>query len=693
MSMASIGDDARVIELARRAGIVVEWTNAAGQPQIVGVPVLRRLLAALGLPADSRGETAESAAQLDGQEAQLARAPLVTATVDEPITIRSIEPSAPSTALLVMESGARHDIRPNRCGDQLTLGTIPEPGYHTLHLRDRVVTLAIAPKRAFTSRDIDNGRLWGVAVQVYGLRCKGDGGIGNTKGLSAFAVEAARYGADAIALSPMHAMFGADLGRYGPYSPSNRLLLNPLFADPCVAFDRDTIATAICEVGIGNEMESLETAELIDWPASAKLKLALFRRLFERARTCPDGDFAAFRQRQGDILEQHALFEVLHSARLADDPNSWSWRQWPKQWQNPESTAVREFAAAHAEDVTFQVFLQWLVDRSLAGAQTHAREAGMRIGLIADLAIGMDVDGSHAWSRQRDLLVGLKVGAPPDIFNPRGQDWGLTAFSPHALMLGGFAPFIATLRTALRNAGGVRLDHAMGLKRLWLVPEGATPAEGAYLAYPFDDLLRLLKLETCRHHAIAIGEDLGTVPEGFGEVLADSGVAGMRVLWFERDGQEFLPPAAWSSDAVAMTSTHDLPTVAGWWQGADIDMRAKFGLLGPGANIEAERRQRAADRQHLWDAFRANGVTRQKTPPSDSPAAVDAAIRYVAATRSPLALIPLEDMLGANEQPNLPGTVGEHPNWRRRYPGDSQSQFDSPQMQERARSLNARRSG
>ena len=239
----------------------------------------------------------------------------------------------------------------------------------------------------------------------------------------------------------------------------------------------------------------------------------------------------------------------------------------------------------------------------------------MRIGLISDVAVGMNPGGSHAWSRPHDLLLGLSVGAPPDLFNTRGQDWGLTAFSPQGLLATGFEPFIATLRAAMRAAGGVRIDHAMGLTRLWLVPRGASPTEGAYLSYPLDDLLRLIALESHRHRAIVIGEDLGTVQPEFRERMADAGIAGMDVLWFQREGKRFLPPAKWRSNAVAMTSTHDLPTVAGWWSGADIATRAKLGL----ADEAREPKERTQDRKALWSAFRTGGVTRAIEPPPSQP--------------------------------------------------------------------------
>ncbi len=251
--------------------------------------------------------------------------------------------------------------------------------------------------------------------------------------------------------------------------------------------------------------------------------------------------------------------------------------------------------------------------------------------------------------------------------NRSGQQWGITSFSPVALRAGGFAPFLATLRAALRTAGGVRIDHAMGLQRLWLVPDGASPADGAYLNYPLTDMLRLLALESERHRAVVVGEDLGTVPAGFRPALDGHGVYGMRVLWFERDrdGKGFAPPAAWDARAMAMTSTHDLPTLAGWWLGADIALRAAHGVLGRDRNrVEAER---DADRAALWRALTRSGAGKGGLPEQPE-AFVDAALRHVAAADCALCLLPLEDVLGEIEQPNLPGTIDEHPNWRRRAP-------------------------
>jgi 4-alpha-glucanotransferase len=688
----------QIRRLACAAGIAVEWVNAAKEPQRVPETNLVRVLGALGFPCETASQLEESRARIAAlHHGRSARPSFVTADAGRPISIASVE--AASIGALELENGKTRDLPLERVGNGLSLSGIAEPGYHKLHLGDRVITIAVAPQRCVTAADLaGRSRCWGVAVQLYGLRKRGDLGIGNASGLISFVEAAARAGADAVALSPTHAMFSADPGRYGPYSPSSRLFLNPLHADPTIVFGQECVSAIAQELGLAERARTLEVQPLVDWQGSTAAKLALFRGLFdsfwERLGASDLGSgFAQFRTRGGPLLENHAIFEAIQAWQLQKDRSLRDWRNWPKPWREPESEEVRGFSQDNRREVAFHVFLQWLADASLSAAQTQARTAGMGIGLIADLAVGMDAGGSHAWSQQADILVGLNIGAPPDLFNPQGQNWGLTTFSPWTLPDAHFGPFLATLRATTRHAGGIRIDHAMGLTRLWLVPDGASPADGAYLTYPCTDLLRLIRLESQRHRATVIAEDLGTVPEGFQALLADAGVDGMRVLWFERnDDGAFRDSSEWSVGAAAMTSTHDLPTVAGWWRGADIETRHRLVAASqPATASDDEKKQRATDRRLMWDALRSAEVAEGSASTVSDDSVVDASIRFVARTTSELALIPLEDMLGLSDQPNLPGTITEHPNWRRRYPGEASSIWDRPEVARRARFLAAER--
>ncbi|MFC2972848.1 4-alpha-glucanotransferase, partial [Azotobacter bryophylli] len=303
-----------------------------------------------------------------------------------------------------------------------------------------------------------------------------------------------------------------------------------------------------------------------------------------------------------------------------------------------------------------------------------------------DLAVGAAGGGSQAWSRQDELLNTLTVGAPPDILNRNGQSWGVSAFSPWGLKRHGFHAFIEMLRANLAHAGGIRIDHVMGLKRLWVIPQGGDQRDGAYLHYPQDDLLRLLALESWRHKALILGEDLGTVPEGFREELAERGILGMRVLLFEQDRQgRFHPPPHWPDNALATSATHDLPTLDGWWQGRDIDWRERLQIADTQATEEA-RETRGRERRALREALAADGGP-EADEVLDSAAMIDACVGFLGHTPAPLVLLPLEDALGLEEQANLPGTVDSHPNWRRRYPGDSATLLDGGDAARRLRIL------
>jgi 4-alpha-glucanotransferase len=645
--------DEVIRDLARRVGIAVDWQDYAGRPHVVAPAVLSRVLAALGLPSDTSRELSSSRRLLMKRTTLAELPPLVTAVAGRPTRL-DVGGNDPQPAELVLEQGGTRHIMLLPARGRLRVPAVAEIGYHRLRVENRQIVLAVSPARCRSIEDVvPDPRLWGLAAQLYGLNHPNDGGIGDMAGVADLARAAGAKGADAIALSPMHALYAADPAHFGPYSPSSRLFLNPLHAAPELVFGRAVSTPAPLSNG------------LIDWPSASGAKYASLRRLFNSFLDGDDwdgrlgADFARFRADRGELLYEHACFEALQAVRMPQR----EWRQWPADLRDPRSAAVAFFADSQPDEILFHEFLQWISDRSAAAAQDIARQAGMRIGLIGDLAVGMDPSGSHAWSRQDDILLGLTIGAPPDLLNPNGQDWGLTGFSPRAMEANGFAPFLATLRAAMRHVGGLRIDHVMGLARLWLIPEGSSPADGAYLNFPIADLLRLLALESVRHNVVVIGEDLGTLPEGFHDTLVQSGIHGMRVLWFERDPQTgFSHSRGWGGTDVAMTSTHDLPTVAGWWKGRDIDVR-----LGNGVDPTIERQEREQDRPKLWNAFAREHVAEGPVPdPEETNRVVDAAVRFVAKTELPLSLIPLEDLLGQIEQPNLPGTTTEHPNWRRR---------------------------
>jgi 4-alpha-glucanotransferase len=673
--------DPALADLADRAGLLVHWEDADRQARTVSDEGLQAALRALGLPASSPAEIIESGARLEAERQEVP--PLITAdsgrAIELPAGLR------PGRARLLLESGEALDVEIEPASGGRRLRGVREPGYHLLESGGRRITLAVAPWRAFTLEDAAPGRrLWGVGVQVYSLRDTHPSGFGDFGALASFAAAVGARGADVLAISPVHALFAADPDRFSPYGPSTRLFLNGLYADPALVLGKVQ----------GPAPTPADEALLIEWSAAWPAKLERLRALHAAFRQTHPGlapDFAAFCAAGGEDLRGHALFEALHG-HFFRAQGACGWQDWPSEFQDPASAQVASFARANAGEVEFHLFLQWLADRSLAAAQDRARRSGMAVGLIADLAVGMDPGGSHAWSRRSELIAGLSVGAPPDPLGPSGQDWGVTAFSPSALRRAGYQGFLATLRSAMAHAGGVRIDHAMGLRRLWLVPHGAGATEGVYLTYPFEDLLRLLVLESWRAKAIVIGEDLGTVPPGFRESLYGRGIMGMQVLWFEREAGGFIPPGRWSSRAAALTSTHDVPTIAGWWRGRDIDWTFGLARKSPFASDVEARQAREREREDLWRASREAGVVDGAPPAQDNPGpAVDAAIGLVARTPSRLAVIQAEDLFGLEEQPNLPATTFEHPNWRRRLPAPSEALFEEPDVAHRTERLAAER--
>jgi 4-alpha-glucanotransferase len=673
--------DGALADLAARAGLLVHWQDAEGHAQTVADEGLRAALQALNLPATSALEIADSAARLEAERQKIP--PLITADAGRPIELPA--GFRPGRARLELEGGGALDLEVAQSWGAPQIPGVEEPGYHRLEAGGCEVLLAVAPWQAFTLQDAAPGRrLWGVGVQLYSLRDEHPSAFGDFGALARFAKAAGARGADALAISPVHALFAADAGRFGPYGPSTRLFLNGLYADPALALD-----------GVPDPSPGpADDAELIDWTAAWAAKLERLRALHAGFRATHPGrvaDFESFVAAGGRDLHGHALFEALHGCFFRAN-GAGGWPDWPPPFQDPASPEVAAFAREHAQEVGFHLFLQWLAEQSFAAAQAEARKAGMAAGLLADLAVGMDPGGSHAWSRRGELITGLNVGAPPDPLGPSGQDWGVTAFSPAALRRTGYRGFIATLRAAMAHAGGVRIDHAMGLRRLWLVPHGAGATEGVYLTYPFADLLRLLVLESRRARAIVIGEDLGTVPPGFRESLYERGIMGMQVLWFEREGEAFVPPARWSSHAAALTSTHDVATIAGWWRERDIDWTFALGRKSPFASAAGARLARGRERRALWRACLQAGVAEGEPPPPDVPTrAVDSSIELVARTPSRLAIVQAEDLFGLEEQPNLPATISEHPNWRRRLPASPEALFEAPDAARRARRLAAER--
>jgi 4-alpha-glucanotransferase len=673
--------DQALEKLAEQVGISIDWKDANNTPQRVSPEVLRKVLTALGHPADTDDDVKASLQGLQDRAGEKAVPPLLTADYGQPLPLNTwLEPGAACTVLL--EDGSELDLRLD--ANAALPGMLPV-GYQQVKVEGQHFTVAVAPPRCYGVGDaleVDKPRAWGIGVQLYSLRRPRDGGFGDTEALEAFVRAAGERGADAVAISPMHAMFSSDPTRFSPYSPSSRLFLNVLYAAPGAVLGEQALNAALSRANLDAAFKALESQDLVDWPKAAEAKLRLLRTLhedFSRGDHPLRQDFASFRQKGGEALADHCCFEA-RQAECARRGEPQDWRQWPQDWRDPRSATVAAFAKEHADDIEFYAFGQWLIARSLERVQAAAKASGMRIGVIADLAVGADGAGSQAWSRQEELLAALTVGAPPDILNRAGQSWGISAFSPEGLKRHGFRAFIEMLRANFAHAGGLRIDHVLGLNRLWVIPQGAEPTEGAYLQYPLDDMLRLLALESYRHKAIVLGEDLGTVPEGLREKLAARSILGMRVLLFEQKSTgQFKPLLEWPDNALATTSTHDLPPLKGWWQTNEIDWSRRLELIDEKTEREWREtrvKEKSGLEQILHEDPQNFSDERQDPDPADR--IIDASVRFVGHTPAPLVLLPIEDALGLVEQPNLPGTVDEHPNWRRRLSGTGAQLLDQP---------------
>ena len=536
-------------------------------------------------------------------------------------------------------------------------------GRHLLRVtaggRQAQAPLIVAPERATDLR----GRGWGFLAQLYSVLSERSWGMGDLGDLAELAQWAgAELGAGFVQINPLHAALPGAPSDPSPYRPSSRRFADPVHlrveAVPEYAYlaaeRRARVEEYAARAG-RLRAEVLEHDGLIDRDAVWELKRAALEVLHEVPRGVGRAAaYAAYVRREGGWLEQFALWSALAEVHGAD------WHAWPRGLRRPDSPHVTLAAAGLADRIEFHRWLSWLVDEQLGQAQRAAEEAGMPVGLIHDLAVGVHPDGADAWVLQDVLATGISTGAPPDAFNAHGQDWGLPPWRPDALAAAGYAPYAELLRSAARHAGALRIDHVMGLFRLWWVPAGHRPTEGAYVRYDAEAMLGVLALEAHRAGTAVIGEDLGTVEPGVREELAARGILGTSVLWFERDWRakgEILAPGRWRSRCLATLTTHDLPSTAARLTGEHVELRHRLGLL---ARALGEEQADAAAELADWRAE----LTRLGLLEPDAPLDPLVLHRFLLATPAELVGVWLPDAVGDPRPQNLPGTSDQYPNWR-----------------------------
>lgn len=598
----------------------------------------------------------------------------------------------------------------------LTLPPCDETGHHRLSLRldglpEVQMPLIVCPSQCYRPTVIDDGgRLWGVSVQLYGVRSRRNWGMGDFTDLTALATLLGRLGAALIGVNPLHALYPHDPEHCSPYSPSSRQFLNVLYIDveavPEFA-ECAEVQAIVATPAFQARLDALRAASLVDYAGVAAAKLPLLERLYAHFRahhlarnTARAAEFRRFVAEGGVDLYRFALYEALQARFHAQDAKLWGWPAWPEDWRDPQNPQVVAWAQANAEQVECRLYLQWLARTQLEQAAQAARASGMAVGLYLDLAVGVDRGGAETWMHRNRYALDASVGAPPDDFNLHGQDWGLPPLSPHRLRDAAYAPFIGTLRANMAAAGALRIDHVMALMRLYWVPPGLRADQGVYVAYPLEDLVGIVALESQRARCLVVGEDLGTVPDAMRAAMQECAILAYRLFYFEKHWEgdhRYKAPREIGAGALVAASTHDLPTLCGFWRGRDLEWRTRLNLFPSESLREAQILSRAQDRARLLWALHCEGLLPEgvSLDPAQVPEMTHAlrlaVHRYLARSAAPVLLVQAEDILGEEEQANLPGTVAEHPNWRRKLSLTLEDWATDARILETARALSAER--
>jgi len=672
-----------LVELAGRYGVAATYDDWTGGHRMVAESTLVAVLAALGVQAATEAERAAALIDHDREHWRRTLAPTVVARTGRSTSFWvHVTDGEPVDGSIQLEDGTvRTDLRqlqndrpPYELGGRwigeasFELPADLPAGYHRLHVDAGGVradaTLIVSPDTAALPASLGSGRTWGLAVQLYSVRSERSWGIGDVTDLTDLAVwSAAQHDAGFILVNPLHAAAPAAPMEPSPYLPTSRRFVNPMYLRVEAVPEFAYVANRGELVKARKVTQSrAKKSALIDRNAAWKSKRAALKSVYRVKRSAGrELAYAAYRAREGRSLDDFAVWCAL-AEKYGND-----WHRWPAELQHPATEAVAAFAAKRADAVDFHRWLQWQLDDQLTGAQATAIQSGMSLGVMHDLAVGVDPNGADAWALQDVMALGVSAGAPPDEYNQLGQDWSQPPWRPDQLLERGYEPFRAVVNAVLRHAGGVRIDHVIGLFRLWWIPRGVPPTEGTYVRYDHEAMIGIVALEAQRAGAVVVGEDLGTVEPWARDYLRERGVLGTSILWFEldRDGDGGpLPASRWREYCLSSVTTHDLPPTAGYLAGEHIRIREELGLLTRDADEEL-----AADRaeQSAWlAALRAAGLLGDDPT---VPQIVSALYAYLGRTPSRLLALALPDAVGDLRAQNQPGTTDEYPNWRVKLAG------------------------
>jgi 4-alpha-glucanotransferase len=665
-------------ELARRYGVAIEYQDWTGRHVQVPESTLVAVLAALGVAAATEDERTTALASYDREYWSRSLPPTIVARADAEssfwvhvthgdqvgLWIR-LEDGSVRAGLRQLENHTPpYDLDDRQIGEATfeLPGDLPL-GYHRLYIQtgssEAGTPLIVVPAKLELPPRLGAKRTWGLATQLYSVQSERSWGVGDLTDLTDLAVwSGATHGAGYILVNPLHAAAPVAPMEPSPYLPTSRRYVNPIYLRPEVIPEfaevrqRGRIRRTRLEV-----QESARCADLIDRDAAWAAKRDVLESVYRVARSAGRQlAYEAYRAREGHSLDDFAVWCALAERHGPD------WHRWPKKFAGPARPAVAEFAAKHAETVDFHRWLQWQLDDQLAGAQSAATRAGMELGIMHDLAVGVDPNGADAWAMQDVLALGVTAGAPPDEFNQLGQDWSQPPWRPDQLVDRGYEPFRAMVSAILRHASGIRVDHIIGLFRLWWIPKGAPPTKGTYVRYDHEAMIGILALEAHRAEAVVVGEDLGTVEPWVRDYLARRGLLGTSILWFEldRDGDGGpLQAQHWREYCLSSVTTHDLPPTAGYLAGEHVRLRSELGLLT--RPVEEELADDRAEQAAWADELRRVGLLGERPGVDET---VLALYRYLGRTPSRLLGLSLADAVGEMRTQNQPGTTDEYPNWR-----------------------------
>jgi 4-alpha-glucanotransferase len=694
--------------LATLRGIGDAYHDYRGELKYFSLPTKAGILRAMGCAVDDEGELAADLARTEALRSRKFLPSVATShggRIEFDINVTAREFGAAIVWCVHLENGSRREgvtstadckevWRGEVAGSWITrrrfqLAVDLPHGYHEFEARisgaaaDRC-SLIVSPPTCFEPAAVVAGRrLWGVSVQLYTLRSRENWGIGDFRDLQLLIRWMASCGAAFVGLNPLHALAPADPARSSPYSASSRHFLNVLYiAVPDVPeFSECTAARdRLNDSKVVAELHRLRAREHVDYRGAADLKFEILALLYRdfRDRHLSKGSerargFLEFVAARGAALQLHARFDALDRYFRATLGSASGWLSWPQEYRDVNGVAAARFALEHPDEVEFYAYLQWLAHEQLLRAQALTRELGMPIGLYGDYAVGANPSGSETWTDQAGYSLGAEIGAPPDPMALKGQGWGIPPQDPAAMLAQRLQGFIRLIRDNMRYYGALRLDHVMSLFRLWWVPGGCSPTEGAYVHYPLRQLLTVLSLESSRCSCLVVGEDLGVVPDEVRQAMPEFGLYHYKVLLFEKTAGRFRRPEEFVKRALAAVTTHDMPTLRSYWEGRDIELRRRLNLF-PSAQIENEIvEERARDREMLLSALRDQGLSpaAPSTPFEPfTPELAHALHLYLARSPTTLVALQIEDLLGMIDPVNVPGTDAEYPNWQRKLSAD-----------------------